>query len=77
MQPRRAVLDALATVFPDHGGDFDDGTIADDVSGWDSFTHVQLMFEIESRLGRKVDVSKTYDLENVGALIRFLEAQSA
>jgi acyl carrier protein len=77
VQPRQAVLEALASVFPDHGGDFKDDTIADDVSGWDSFTHMQLMFEIESRLGRKVDVSKTYDLENVGALIRFLEAQSA
>lgn len=76
MQARQAVLDALAAVFPEHIGSFGDETTAEDVSGWDSFSHVQLMFEIESRLGRKVEIRKTYELDNVGALIRLLEAEA-
>lgn len=66
---------ALAQVFPDHTAPFEDETSAEDVSGWDSFTHVQLMFEIESRLKRKIDIGKTYELEDVGSLIRMLEAE--
>jgi len=73
MQAREAVYEAVKAVFPHHGEQFTDETTADDVSGWDSFTHVQLMFEIESRLGRKIEIRDTYDLENVGALIAYLE----
>ena len=73
MQAREAVMQALTAVFPDYAQPFTDETVAEDVSGWDSFTHVQLMFEIESRLGRKVNIQDTYDIENVGALIRYLE----
>jgi acyl carrier protein len=76
MQARQAVLEALSAVFPEHAGSFGDETTAEDVSGWDSFSHVQLMFEIETRLGRKVEIRKTYDLENVGALIRLLEGEA-
>jgi acyl carrier protein len=71
VQAREAVMAALAMVFP--GAPITDDTTAEDVSGWDSFTHVQLMFEIETRLGRKIDIRPTYDLENVGALIAHLE----
>jgi acyl carrier protein len=74
MQAREAVMEALAVVFP--GAPITDDSTAEDVSGWDSFTHVQLMFEIESRLQRKIDIRHTYDLENVGALIAFLEQAS-
>lgn len=71
MQAREAVMEALAVVFP--GAPVTDESTAEDVSGWDSFTHVQLMFEIETRLKRKIDIRQTYDLESVGALIGYLE----
>lgn len=73
MQAREAVTEALKVVFPDHRGPMTDETAAEDVSGWDSFTHVQLIFEIESRLGRKIDIHDTYDIEDIGGLIRYLE----
>jgi acyl carrier protein len=66
-------MDALKVVFGDHREPITDQTSAEDVSGWDSFSHVQLIFEIERLLGRRVDIGKTYDIENVGALIQFLE----
>jgi acyl carrier protein len=72
MSVRETVISAIGTVFPHHREPITKATTAEDVLGWDSFTHVQLMFEIERRLSCEIEVSDTYDLPNVGELISYL-----
>lgn len=76
MNSRQVVIDAIRFVFPRFQGEITGAISAADVAGWDSFSHVQLMFEIESRLGRAIDIATTYDLTNVEELVAFLERQS-
>lgn len=72
MNVREAVEDAMRQVFPDFSGPVTRDLSAADVAGWDSFAHVRLMFEIESRLGCEVDVTQTYDFRDVGELMDHL-----
>ncbi|CAN5354141.1 hypothetical protein BH09PSE2_BH09PSE2_24240 [soil metagenome] len=53
--------DAPATSISPHG------TVAD-VPGWDSLRHIRIMMNLETRLGRKVDVRATYAAEDFEAL---------
>lgn len=44
-------------------------TVAEDVPGWDSLTHVYLILEMERRFGVKLPVDEVFLLENVGELV--------
>ncbi len=46
-----------------------DSLKADEVPGWDSFTHVRLIDAIERRFKIKISVSEIIRLDSVGALI--------
>ncbi|WP_376741651.1 acyl carrier protein [Ensifer sesbaniae] len=41
---------------------------AADVPGWDSFGHVQVMFELEDRLGVKIEPQAALICQTVGEL---------
>jgi acyl carrier protein len=69
MNVREAVEDAMRQVFPSFTGPVPNELSAADVPGWDSFAHVRLMFEIESRLGCEIDVTQTYEFQDVGELM--------
>jgi acyl carrier protein len=77
MMMKKFVVDAIHKVFPSFKGEITDETTASQVSGWDSFSHVELMFTVEDASGVTVDVEKTYDCENVGQLIEILEGMRA
>ena len=47
----------------------DDGTVVDDIKGWDSTSHVGLILEIEDDLGIQFDIERITAFENVGELI--------
>ncbi|MCR5238286.1 MAG: acyl carrier protein [Lachnospiraceae bacterium] len=47
----------------------DDETIAADVDGWDSLTHLSLMNEIENEFEIKFEMKEVQGLENVGELV--------
>jgi acyl carrier protein len=74
MSTRAIVLECIRNKFSSHTGPVSDETKAEDVLGWDSFTHVQLIFDIEKKLGCEIDVSRTYDCENIGDLVAYLKA---
>jgi acyl carrier protein len=72
MNVRAEVEAAIRKVFPRYGGAVTDALTAPEVPGWDSFTHVQLMLEIEQRTGREIDIPETYGLTNIGDLIGYV-----
>jgi acyl carrier protein len=67
------VFAAIRETFPGHTGDIDENTSATQVAGWDSFSHVQLMFLIEEKISKPIDISDTFSLNNVGDLVSYLE----
>lgn len=73
---RSAVEAAIRENFPLFSGAITDDLCAADVAGWDSFAHVNLIFSIEEGLGRPIDVSETFELQNIGELIAYLEQQA-
>jgi acyl carrier protein len=44
-------------------------TTANDVSNWDSLTHIALVLEVEKRFGIKFALGELQDLKNIGSLI--------
>lgn len=54
----------------------DDMTAAD-VPGWDSLSHISLMFSIESQLGVTFSDAEMSSFADVGELVRTVEAKLA
>jgi acyl carrier protein len=73
------VHDELERVFRDVFGDeaivLTDEMTAQDVPGWDSLGHINLMFSIEERFGVRFEGNQLAEFANVGELEAFLEAQ--
>ena len=59
-------------VFDDDNIILTDETTAHDVSGWDSVTHINLMFSIEQVFGVQFTGNELAEFKNVGELIKFL-----
>jgi acyl carrier protein len=51
----------------------DDGTTADQVDGWDSLTHINLMIAVESEFGFKFDLGEIEKFKAVGDLVDAIE----
>ena len=57
----------------EHDGAITPATVADDIEGWDSVAHVELIIEIEQRFGIRLTTGEAADLPNVGALVSVVE----
>jgi acyl carrier protein len=53
------------------------GMTADDVSDWDSLSHVRLMLTVEKVFGVRFTASQVGSLKNVGELIDLLQTKLA
>lgn len=73
---RETVVASIRQAFPAFTDEITDTLTAKQVPGWDSFSHVNLIFDIEEALGCEINVGKTFTLTDVGALIRHLEAET-
>lgn len=51
-------------------------TTAEDVDGWDSFSHISVIVAVETRFGVKMKTSEIDGLANVGSLVKAIEAKS-
>jgi len=51
-------------------------TTADDVDGWDSFTHLNVLVATETRFGIKLRTNEIEGLKNVGDLVRIIVARA-
>lgn len=56
-------------VFDDESITVNDSTVADDVDGWDSFEHINLVVAIQEEFGFKIPMGKVVSMENVGEMV--------
>ena len=63
------LTDVFRTTFMDEGIVLKDDMTADDIAGWDSVSHIQLIFAVEEEFGIKLSMKDLEGLEDVGALI--------
>lgn len=63
------VTEIAREIFDDDELELYDDTIAADVDGWDSLTHLSLMNEIENEFEIKFEMKEVQGLNNVGELI--------
>lgn len=77
---RKDIFEKLNLVFR---GFFEDASIvlnentsAEDIEGWDSFEHVNLIIAIEKEFGIKIPMGKVGTLENVGDIVNIIMEMS-
>ena len=46
-----------------------DHTVADDVDGWDSFEHINLVVAVEEEFSFKIPMGKVVTMKNVGEMV--------
>ena len=56
-------------VLDDETIELHDETVADDVDGWDSFEHINLIVGIEDEFGFKIPMKKVNSMKNVGEMV--------
>lgn len=70
---REAVYERLNRVFREVFDDesivVTDETVADDVDGWDSFEHVNLVVAVEEEFSFKIPMGKVVTMKNVGEMV--------
>ncbi len=70
----------LQDIFRDFFDDEDivltDETTADDIDGWDSLTHVQLIVAVEKAFGVKFSTVEVMKLKNVGEFAALIQKKT-
>lgn len=70
---REEVYERLNAIFRDVFDDESitvwDETTADDVDGWDSFEHINLVVAIEEEFSFKIPMGKVITMKNVGEMV--------
>ena len=56
------------TTFADESIELRPEMTADDISAWDSITHIQLIFAVEEEFGIRLSMQDLESLDDVGAL---------
>jgi acyl carrier protein len=74
MSDIRSKLNAVfRDVFDDESISVTDATTAQDIDGWDSLNHVNLIVAVEKAFGIKMTTREATTLANVGELVRLVE----
>ena len=69
--------EVFKSVFDDEDIVLSDATTADDIEGWDSLTHVQLIVAVEEEFKCKFSVSETMKLKNVGEFMALIQRKTS
>ena len=69
--------DVFRQVFKDDTLKLTPETTANDVDGWDSFSHITLLLAIESRFNVKLSHKEVLSFRNVGDMLACLEKKTA
>ena len=67
------VRDILADVLDLPDLQVTEQTTAEDVEGWDSFNHINIVVAVESRFGIKFHTAEVEELRNVGDLVALID----
>lgn len=74
MKPMDNVMERInkvfKIVFSDESLTVNEETTPDEVSGWDSLQHINLISMLESEFGIQFDVDQIVSMENVGDIAR-------
>ena len=62
-------------VFQDDSIEIEPGMTADDIEGWDSLSHVNLIIAVEIEFGIEFSQSEIRSFENIGALITAINSK--
>ena len=70
-----AVIDSIRkeTLFTK---DISENDNADSIDGWDSITHIRIIYRIDLSLNLEIDLLDTYSCETVGDLIDLIQAKA-
>lgn len=70
---REEVFERLNAVFRDVFDDdtitVNDETVSDDVDGWDSLEHINLIVAVENEFSFKIPMGKVVTMKNVGEMV--------
>jgi acyl carrier protein len=64
-------------IFEDDQLQLADETTAEDVEGWDSLTHVNLLVAVEKGFGIRMSTREIKSMRNVGDFINLIQQKSA
>jgi acyl carrier protein len=71
------ILERLQKILRQVVGDdqliINDKTTADEVTGWDSFNHINLIMGVEMEFGIRFNVAELEGLKNVGGFVALIE----
>lgn len=79
MQPvdtRTGLTAVFRQVFSQPSLDIHDEMTAADVAGWDSLTHVTLIFAVEKQFGVRFSTRDVQALKTVGDLVRMIDRKT-
>ena len=75
------ILDRLQKIIRQVVGDDEvvlkNNTTADEVTGWDSFNHINLIMGVETEFGIRFNVAELENLKNVGDFVDLIEKHLA
>lgn len=75
MELHERLEDVFRQVFDDENLKLTDEMTTQDIGGWDSVMHINLMFSIEQAFGIRFRGNELAELANIGELKRFLVAK--
>jgi acyl carrier protein len=70
----RALNEVFQDVFDDDSIRLTSATVADDVPGWNSLTHISLIVATEGKLGIKFKTAEIEGLKNVGHFVEVISS---
>jgi acyl carrier protein len=74
---QQRLQEVFQQVFANDDLQVDDSTTADDVPGWDSLAHINLMFAVENEFGIQIADDRLGSFADVGELRRYVEERVA
>ncbi len=75
MTTLESVNEVLRQVFDDPGLTITAATTANDVDGWDSLSHVNVIVAVETRFGIRFGQREALTFRNVGDMVRAIDAK--
>lgn len=71
----RKLQEIFREVFEDEGLIIAADMVAEDIEGWDSLTHFQMIMEVEMEFGIKFTTDEIANLATVGELMNLIESK--
>lgn len=68
------LTEVFREVFEDDEIEICDTTVADDIEGWDSYEHINLVVAIQDEFDFKIPMAKVVTMKNVGEMVDIILA---